>query len=65
MDLPKKQEMVAVMSDSTGFGSGGVSPVITVGAPVGQTSCNTTDPGESSLAILRDHMSNRWSSRRC
>ncbi|RPD55835.1 hypothetical protein L226DRAFT_518465 [Lentinus tigrinus ALCF2SS1-7] len=45
MNLPKKQEIVAVMSDSTGFGSGGVTRVITVGAQVGKTSCNITDPG--------------------
>lgn len=33
------------MSDSTGFGTGGTSDVMTVGSSVGGTSCNTTDPG--------------------
>ncbi|KAJ2970410.1 hypothetical protein NUW54_g12733 [Trametes sanguinea] len=39
------KQFMAIMSDSTGFATGGVSKLITVGKPSGQNSCNTTDPG--------------------
>ncbi|KAI9065827.1 hypothetical protein FKP32DRAFT_1567095 [Trametes sanguinea] len=39
------KQFLAIMSDSTGFATGGVSKLITVGKPSGQNSCNTTDPG--------------------
>lgn len=45
--LPENQEFLITMSDSTGFGSGGTSPLLTVGPPVSGTNCNTTDPGTS------------------
>lgn len=47
MQLPfhKNQTFLALMSDSNGFGTGGVSSVITVGESVSNASCNTTDPG--------------------
>ncbi|KAJ8584840.1 hypothetical protein M405DRAFT_936387 [Rhizopogon salebrosus TDB-379] len=32
------------MSDATGFGSGGTSTVLTVGAPIANNNCNTTVP---------------------
>jgi hypothetical protein len=31
-----------IMSDATGFGSGGTTSVLTVGAPVANNNCNTT-----------------------
>lgn len=34
------------MSDSSGYGTGGVSPIITVGATSGKSSCNTTNPSK-------------------
>lgn len=36
---------LAIMSDANGYGTGGVSNLLTVGAPVSNTNCNTTDPG--------------------
>ncbi|TFK94445.1 hypothetical protein K466DRAFT_593619 [Polyporus arcularius HHB13444] len=45
MNMPKGQQIVVVMSDATGFGSGGVTPVITVGPTVSKTACDTSDPG--------------------
>ncbi|KAI1788768.1 hypothetical protein LXA43DRAFT_624716 [Ganoderma leucocontextum] len=39
------KEFMAVMSDSSGFASGGSSKVITVGAAAKGNTCNTTDPG--------------------
>ena len=46
MQLPfaKDQQMVLTMSDSTAFGAGGTSQVLSVGESRGG-SCNTTDPG--------------------
>ncbi|EPQ60555.1 hypothetical protein GLOTRDRAFT_113163 [Gloeophyllum trabeum ATCC 11539] len=38
-------KIAVVMSDATGFGSGGVSELIAVGKSVGNKQCNTTDPG--------------------
>lgn len=41
----KGHSFIAIMSDATGFGSGGVTDVLTVGSSVSNTNCNTTDPG--------------------
>ncbi|KAI0800304.1 hypothetical protein C8Q74DRAFT_404029 [Fomes fomentarius] len=43
MNHPKGRTVVAIMSDAGGFGTGGVSPVITVGAQTGSTQCNSTE----------------------
>ncbi|PIL31854.1 hypothetical protein GSI_06558 [Ganoderma sinense ZZ0214-1] len=45
LPIPKGNQFMAVMSDSSGFASGGVSKVITVGAAASGNTCNTTDPG--------------------
>ena len=45
--FPKDHKFLAIMSDANGFGSGGASSALTVGAPVSNTNCNTTDPGAS------------------
>jgi len=37
-------KFLLTMSDATGFGTGGTSELLTVGAPVGSTSCNTSSP---------------------
>ncbi|KAI9573021.1 hypothetical protein HD554DRAFT_2064753 [Boletus coccyginus] len=37
-------KLLITMSDATGFGTGGTSELLTVGAPVGSSSCNTTSP---------------------
>ncbi|KAI0750105.1 hypothetical protein C8Q80DRAFT_1120164 [Daedaleopsis nitida] len=42
---PTATRILAIMSDSSGFASGGVSPIITVGKQIGDTQCNVTDPG--------------------
>lgn len=42
--LPAGQKFVLTMSDATGFGAGGTTDVMSVGASQGG-SCNTTDPG--------------------
>ena len=49
MTFPAKQDLVVVMSDATGFGSGGVSPVITVGESVHNVDCDTHDNPSTSL----------------
>jgi len=42
LTLPAKQKFVFVMSDATGFATGGISELLTVGsATLGET-CNTT-----------------------
>ncbi|KAI8990532.1 hypothetical protein BD414DRAFT_413419 [Trametes punicea] len=59
LPFPAAKQFVAIMSDSTGFASGGVSKLITVGKPSGQNTCNTTDPGnldftfEANLALAQ------------
>ncbi|KAF8560298.1 hypothetical protein OG21DRAFT_1480124 [Imleria badia] len=40
----KGAQFLLTMSDATGFGTGGTSELLTVGAPVGSASCNTSDP---------------------
>ncbi|KAI0698426.1 hypothetical protein C8T65DRAFT_697871 [Cerioporus squamosus] len=60
MNYDKDQLVVAVMSDATGFGSGGVSPVITVGASVSKKSCSPpvvdfTYEANSALAQCRTY----------
>ncbi|KAH7919542.1 hypothetical protein BV22DRAFT_1050964 [Leucogyrophana mollusca] len=42
LPLAQGKRFVAVMSDAIGFGSGGVSNIITVGGPVENNGCNTT-----------------------
>jgi len=44
LPFAKDQKFLLTMSDSTGFGTGGSSDVLVVGASLGG-SCNTTDPG--------------------
>jgi hypothetical protein len=46
LPFPKEQKMVLTMSDSTAFGAGGTSQILTVEESRGG-SCNTTDPGQS------------------
>lgn len=41
----KDQKFLAIMSDASGFASGGISSLLEVGASVSNTNCNTTDPG--------------------
>ncbi|KAH0838253.1 hypothetical protein J3R83DRAFT_6509 [Lanmaoa asiatica] len=36
--------LLLTMSDASGFGTGGTSDILTVGAPVGSASCNTSNP---------------------
>ncbi|GJE87649.1 SKG6 domain-containing protein [Phanerochaete sordida] len=43
--FPKDHKFLAIMSDASGFGSGGATTELTVGAAVSNTNCNTTDPG--------------------
>ncbi|KAI0825031.1 hypothetical protein BC628DRAFT_1339050 [Trametes gibbosa] len=52
------QQFLAIMSDATGFASGGVSKPITVGKSTSKQACNTTDPGvdfffEANLALAQ------------
>ncbi|KAI0328475.1 hypothetical protein GY45DRAFT_1372293 [Cubamyces sp. BRFM 1775] len=44
LTIPAKDQFIAIMSDATGFASGGASPLITAGKSSGQNSCNVTDP---------------------
>ncbi|TFK77164.1 hypothetical protein BDN72DRAFT_953637 [Pluteus cervinus] len=44
LPFPANQKFLLVMSDSTGFGTGGTTDVLTVGPSQGGK-CNTTDPG--------------------
>jgi hypothetical protein len=43
--FPVNKNIMLVMSDATGFGSGGTSLVTQVGPSVSGKSCNTSDPG--------------------
>lgn len=45
VDFPVNQKIFLVMSDATGFGSGGTSLITQVGPSLSGNSCNTTDPG--------------------
>ncbi|KAF8445873.1 hypothetical protein L210DRAFT_3610469 [Boletus edulis BED1] len=38
------KQFFVTMSDATGFGTGGISELLTVGEPVNGASCNTTNP---------------------
>ena len=42
LPMPENTKFVAVMSDATGFATGGISPAITTGAAADGASCNTT-----------------------
>ncbi|OJT04749.1 hypothetical protein TRAPUB_4543, partial [Trametes pubescens] len=62
LPFPAKKQFLAIMSDSTGFGSGGVSPAITTGNSESKDACNLTDPGvdfyfeaNSNLAQCREY----------
>ncbi|KAH9898299.1 hypothetical protein C8Q73DRAFT_788493 [Cubamyces lactineus] len=44
LTIPAKDQFIAIMSDSTGFASGGASPLITAGKPSGKNTCSVTDP---------------------
>lgn len=63
VNFPVNQALFLVMSDATGFGSGGTSLVTRVGPSVSGKSCNTTDPGvdfffelDSALAQCRTYV---------
>jgi hypothetical protein len=43
--FPANQKIFLVMSDATGFGSGGTSLITQVGPSLSGKTCNTTDPG--------------------
>lgn len=45
INFPVNQRLLFVMSDATGFGSGGTSLITQVGQSVSGNNCNTTDPG--------------------
>ncbi|KAH9944293.1 uncharacterized protein BXZ73DRAFT_96784 [Epithele typhae] len=64
-----QQNLVVALSDASGFGSGGISPVITVGNSKSGNKCNTTDPGvdftystDSALSQCRTYTFNQFSS---
>jgi len=42
LKFPVNQTLLAIMSDASGFGSGGVSEVLTVGQSISESQCNTT-----------------------
>ncbi|KAH7929312.1 hypothetical protein BV22DRAFT_1057011 [Leucogyrophana mollusca] len=44
LPFANKTRFLLTMSDATGFGTGGTSNVLTVGDPVGNNNCNTTNP---------------------
>ena len=44
LPIEEGKRFLVVMSDTTGFGTGGVSQLLTVGQSTGGN-CNTTDPG--------------------
>lgn len=48
--LPEGQQFVITMSDAQGFGTGGVSGVLTVGASQGPK-CGTTSPSKCRVVI--------------
>ncbi|KAI0695152.1 hypothetical protein BC835DRAFT_981480 [Cytidiella melzeri] len=54
MPFPNKQKFIAIMSDASGFGSGGASDLIVTGPQVGNNKCNTTDPGVDFFFELND-----------
>ncbi|KAJ3552074.1 hypothetical protein NM688_g4348 [Phlebia brevispora] len=45
MPFPSGKKFLVSMSDSSGWGSGGISNVQVVGPSISNTNCNTTDPG--------------------
>jgi len=44
LQMQATAQVLLTMSDATGFNSGGTTPVLTVGASKGKSSCNTTIP---------------------
>ncbi|OBZ79417.1 hypothetical protein A0H81_01012 [Grifola frondosa] len=44
LQFAKGDQLLVIMSDATGFATGGVSNVLTVGDSVGKQTCNTTKP---------------------
>jgi hypothetical protein len=45
LPFPEGHRILLTMSDATGFGSGGTTNILTVGASVSGSTCDTTDPG--------------------
>ncbi|KAI0307875.1 hypothetical protein B0F90DRAFT_79118 [Multifurca ochricompacta] len=41
----QEQQFLITMSDATGFATGGISPLLTVEAPIANATCNTADTG--------------------
>ncbi len=58
MNHKEGQQVVAIMSDAGGFATGGVSPVITLGAQVGSNQCNTSEIRESLFSRIWGHAPN-------
>ncbi|KAF8886324.1 hypothetical protein BD779DRAFT_1441748 [Infundibulicybe gibba] len=45
LQFPQGQQMILTMSDGSGFGSGGSTALLQIGAPHGSINCNTISPG--------------------
>ncbi|KAH9982545.1 hypothetical protein BGW80DRAFT_1263785 [Lactifluus volemus] len=54
LTLSRETQFLVTMSDATGFATGGISPLLTVEAPTGAATCNSTDPGPSFFFSLDD-----------
>lgn len=54
LPFPVNQSFIATLSDASGFGTGGTTPVMKVGPSVGNQQCNTTDPGVDFFFELND-----------
>lgn len=54
LEMPPGAKFLLTMSDSTGFGSGGTSQILTVAPSMTGTACNTTDPGTAFTYELPD-----------
>ncbi|KAG8902747.1 hypothetical protein FRB99_004172 [Tulasnella sp. 403] len=44
LPLPSQKQFLLTMSDASGFGTGGLSDLLTVGDPVNNASCDLTEP---------------------
>ena len=51
--IAASKQFVLTMSDATGFGSGGSTPLLTTGPSLGPSTCNITDPGEIHSSLFR------------
>jgi|SRR5712671_1817577 len=58
LTLPTKQQLVLVMSDATGFATGGVSPLLTVESATPGGKCNTSTQS-ADFYFTYDHMLNQ------